>query len=142
MTLRSRLARCIPTLVPKTTVTDAEIEDVTSTSPLHRWFVGADIAWGAIGSATPCTTISGRTARTIEWAQLTTRVNAALMPLSTPKWYDICPPWALVLGAALETWWVLPFISYPGHLQGAKDADLARQTAGILYLTGIRVLAP
>ena len=132
MTLRSRLARRIPTLVPKITVTDAEIEDVTSTSPLHRWFVGADIAWGAIGSATPCTTISGRTARTIEAAQIAAEAS----------WFAVCPLWALVLGAALETWWVLPFISYPGHLQGAKDADLARQTAGILYLTGIRVLAP
>ena len=138
MSLRSILGSAIPTLTIKHEVTDADIQAVQSTGPAHRWLVGADMGWGAIGSATPCTTISGRTARNVERAQKI--IDSATV--ANKAWYDICPLWALVLGAALETRWVLPFISYPGHLQGAKDADLARQVAGIQYLTGIRVLAP
>ncbi len=138
MSIRSWLGARIPVISEKRVVTDAEIQAVKSTGIAHRWLVGGDMAWGAIGSATPCTTISGRTAKTIEVAQIAAEAS----------WFAVCPMWALWLGAMLEarigipfiTW--LPFISYPGHLQGAKDADLARQVAGIQYLTGIRVLAP
>jgi hypothetical protein len=138
MSIRAYLGSKIPKLVAKSTVSDADLQDVQSNGPIHRWFVGADMAWGAIGSRTPATTISGRTARNVERAQ---KIIAS-STTSNKEWYDICPLWALALGAALEVRWVLPFISYPGHLQGAKDADLARQVAGIMYLTGIRVLVP
>lgn len=141
MNLRAYLGSKIPRLITKTAITDADITAVTSTSAIHRWFVGADIAWGAIGSATPATTISARTARTCQLAQdilVTIRATPGML-VTSGDWYGLCPIWALALGAALESLWALPFISYPGHLQDALDADLARQVAGLHYLTGTRV---
>jgi hypothetical protein len=129
MTLRAYLASKIPSLVMKTTVTDSDIQAVQATGIIHRWFVGADMGWGAIGSATPATTISGRTGKTCRDAQQKGSVE------------HFAPLWAMWLGAMLEarigipfiTW--LPFISYPGHLQGALDADLARQVGERLSWT-------
>ena len=136
MNIRQYLGSKIPVLTVKTSVTDAEIQAVESYGPMHRFLLGTDAAWGAWGGKEPFTSISGRTAKNVFDAQLAAAAEGA------GPWYDICPFWALALGAALETNWVLPFISYPGHLQGAKDADLARQVSGIRYLTGIRVLKP
>jgi len=135
MTIRSYLGAKIPDLTLKTVVTDADMQAVQSTGPIHRWFVGADMAWGALGSVTPATTISGRCAKAVWDAQIQ-RVYKAIQPWSeVPEWYEVCPPWALGLGAFLE-------VVDPGHLQGAMDADISRQVAGLYHLTGIRVLAP
>jgi hypothetical protein len=132
MNIREYLGSKIPRLTRKTEVTDADIMAVQTTGPIHRWLVGADMAWGAFGSATPATTISGRVAHDAEVAQR----------VSNGPWYAACPIWVLILGAALEIRWAIPFVSYPGHLQDAMNADVSRQVGGLLYHTGIRVLVP
>jgi hypothetical protein len=126
--MRAWLAKSIPPLHYPLTVTDTDVQAVQNNGVIHRWLVGADAAWGAIGSKVPATTISGRTGRTLCDAQ------SARIAVDT-NWYDSAPIWALALGWALEG-------VDSGHLQGAMNADLARQVAGILYLTGRRVLRP
>lgn len=123
---RQWLGTRIPTLQYPTSVGDADLQAVQNNGIIHRWFVGADAAWGAIGSQVPATTISGRTGRVNCDAQHA-RLDVGA------HWYDTAPYWALALGWALEA-------VDSGHLQGAMNADVARQVAGILYLTGIRVL--
>lgn len=115
----------IPALAVRTFITDTDIAVVEAYGPLHRFLMNSDIAWGVWGTHTPSTTISGRCGKTLQLTQVAHPFG----------WSLDAPMWALALGAFLET-------IDPGHLQGAMDADLARQVAGILYLTGIRVLAP
>lgn len=136
MNLRAYFASKIPALSVPTQITDAQIQAVLSEGIIHRWFVGADAAWGQIGARVPCTTISGRTALDLIGGKRLGSVE------------HFAPFWSLWLGAMLEssfgipfiTW--LPFVSYPGHLQDAIVSDLARQVSGIQYFTGIRVLGP
>jgi hypothetical protein len=118
MAIRDTLAARIPHLYLVTFVNDAELAANTNHGVLRRFITACDVAWGVWGGPEPCTTISSRTAKTL---------------LDFQGGIVHAPLWALMLGATLE-------VIDPGHLQGAMIADVARQVAGMKYLTGQRTL--
>ncbi len=119
MTVRSWLIKRIPPLhrIDPAAVTDAQVLATLATGLPHRLLVCLDVLFGQFGSQVPDITISSRTALRCMHPQT-------------------APIWALLLGAALETRWALPFISYPGHMQAALLADYCRARRALAAVSG------
>lgn len=101
----------IPKLTRVTGVTDDEMYAASGSSVWLSFFILLDALLGVLGGHIPYITISSRCALAILHAQ------------EQNKPY---PFWAKVLGNMLEVKWVIPFVSYPGHLQDAMISDYAR----------------
>jgi len=137
MTLRQRMAAKIPALSEPTAISSAQMEAAADASIGHRIAVGLDAVFGQFGARLPYVTISARTALALfSEAQ----AEAEADPKAPGPIYTTAPFWALWLGSMLEarvgipfiTW--LPFVSYPGHLQDAINADAARNLNALWHL--------
>ncbi len=116
--MRSWLIQRIPPLhrIDPAAVSDAQVLATIEAGLLHRLLVCLDVLFGQFGSQVPDITISSRTA----------------LRCMTPA---TAPTWALLLGAALETRWAIPFVSYPGHMQGALIADYCRGRRAVVAVS-------
>ena len=121
--MRKFLAKRIPALVRVTSVSEEVIASSVKASVAHSFLVSLDATVGVFGGHIPFITISSRTALALLKAQQVGDVSKA-------------PLWALLLGAALETPWAIPFISYHGHLQGAMEGDFARTQFVMRFISG------
>ncbi len=111
--MRAALARRVPALSRVTAATPEQVRAAESESLGHMLLVSLDATFGLFGARIPFITISSRTA-------------LALLAAQEAGGTATAPFWALLLGAALETRWAIPFVSYPGHLQSAMEYDFAR----------------